>query len=70
MGALSALLAGACVAPVLIATLLYAQTQYAAGNPAALALPFLLGVGIGGAVAVCGGGAVVPAEARRAGWTG
>ena len=46
MGALSALLAGACVAPVLIATLLYAQTQYAAGNPAALALPFLLGVGM------------------------
>lgn len=46
MGALSALLAGACVAPALIATLLYAQDQYAKGNVAALALPFLMGVGM------------------------
>ncbi len=46
MGAISALLAGACVAPALIATLLYSQAQYAAGNVAALALPFLLGVGM------------------------
>lgn len=46
MGALSALLAGACVAPMLIATLLYAQDQYARGNILALALPFLLGVGM------------------------
>lgn len=46
MGAVSALLAGACVAPALIATLLYSQAQYAGGNVAALALPFLLGVGM------------------------
>jgi thiol:disulfide interchange protein len=46
MGGVSALLAGACVAPVLITTLLYAQDQYQKGASAALALPFLLGLGM------------------------
>lgn len=46
MGAVSAMLAGACVAPVVISTILYAQDQYAEGQPLALALPFLLGVGM------------------------
>ena len=46
MGAISALLAGACVAPVLISTLLYAQDQYAQGRILALFLPFLLGLGM------------------------
>jgi thiol:disulfide interchange protein len=46
MGALSALLAGACVAPVLIATLLYTQDLYSQGSSLALLLPFLLGVGM------------------------
>jgi len=46
MGALSALLAGACVAPVVIYTILYAQELYANGSTIALALPFLLGVGM------------------------
>lgn len=46
MGAISALLAGACVAPVVIYTIVYAQNQYAKGVSAALALPFLLGVGM------------------------
>ena len=46
MGGLSALLAGACVAPVLISTLLYAQDQYAQGHILALFLPFLLGLGM------------------------
>ena len=46
MGAVNALLAGACVAPVVIAVVLYAQDAYADGSPAALALPFLLGVGM------------------------
>ncbi|MCC6142960.1 MAG: thioredoxin family protein [Candidatus Hydrogenedentes bacterium] len=46
MGALSALLAGACVAPVLIATLLYTQDLYSQGNTLALLLPFLLGIGM------------------------
>jgi thiol:disulfide interchange protein len=46
MGAVSALLAGACVAPVVIYTLVYAQDQYARGVVIALALPFLLGAGM------------------------
>lgn len=46
MGMVSALLAGACVAPVIISTLLYAQSRYADGVSAALFLPFLLGVGM------------------------
>ena len=46
MGAVNALLAGACVAPVVIAVVLYSQDAYADGSKAALALPFLLGVGM------------------------
>jgi len=46
MGAVSALLAGACVAPVLVAVLLFAQDQFAKGNYWALALPFVLGIGM------------------------
>lgn len=45
-GALSALLAGACVAPVLVAVLALAGGLYAAGHSGALLLPFLLGVGM------------------------
>jgi len=47
LGAVAALLAGACVAPVLIWVLVLAADLYAAGNPAGLALPFLLGAGMG-----------------------
>lgn len=46
MGGISALLAGACVAPVVIAVILQTQTLYTQGNTAALLLPFLLGVGM------------------------
>ena len=46
MGCLSAILAGACVAPVLIWALLLATSQYAQGNPAGLFIPFVLGVGM------------------------
>ena len=46
MGGVSALLAGACVAPVLIAVLALAGSLYGQGIAAALALPFLLGVGM------------------------
>ncbi len=45
-GGISALLAGACVAPVVLAVLLLAGSLYAAGVGVALALPFLLGVGM------------------------
>ena len=46
LGALAALLAGACVAPVVIQVVLFASNLYAAGTSIALALPFLLGVGM------------------------
>lgn len=46
MGAVSALLAGACVAPVVISVLLLATTRYQAGQPLGLLLPFVLGVGM------------------------
>jgi thiol:disulfide interchange protein len=46
MGGVSALLAGACVAPVVIAVLLYATALYVGGNPLGLLLPFVLGLGM------------------------
>ena len=45
-GGLSALLAGACVAPVVIAVLLLAGKIYAQGGAFGLALPFVLGLGM------------------------
>lgn len=46
MGIIASLLAGACVAPVVISVVLYAGTLYAGGNLVGLLLPFLLGVGM------------------------
>ena len=46
MGAVSALLAGACVAPVVIQVVLFSGKLYAGGNRVALALPFMLGLGM------------------------
>ena len=46
MGAVAALLAGACVAPVVIAVLLLAAHVYTTHPTAGLALPFLLGLGM------------------------
>ena len=46
LGGLAALLAGACVAPVVIQVVLFASNLYASGTGLALALPFLLGVGM------------------------
>jgi len=46
MGAVAALLAGACVAPVVIQVVLFASDLYAKGTPLALALPFVLGLGM------------------------
>lgn len=46
LGALAALLAGACVAPVVIQVVLFASDLYASGTTVALALPFLLGLGM------------------------
>jgi len=47
MGTVAALLAGACVAPVVISVLLQATTLYTHGNTAGVFLPFLLGLGMG-----------------------
>jgi len=46
MGAVAALLAGACVAPVVIQVILFSSNMYAAGTTLALALPFCLGLGM------------------------
>ncbi len=46
MGGVAALLAGACVAPVVIQVILFSSDMYATGTTAALLLPFLLGVGM------------------------
>ncbi len=46
MGGVSALLAGACVAPVVIAVLLLSSNLYAQGASVGLLLPFILGAGM------------------------
>jgi thiol:disulfide interchange protein len=45
-GGVAALLAGACVAPVLVSVLVLGTAMYQKGNAAGLLLPFLLGVGM------------------------
>ena len=47
MGAIAALLAGACVAPVVIQVVVFASNLHASGTSIALALPFILGLGMG-----------------------
>jgi thiol:disulfide interchange protein len=56
MGSVAALLAGACVAPVVIQVVLFSSSLYAAGTTAALALPFLLGLGMALPWPLAGGG--------------
>ncbi|MBO4631207.1 MAG: thioredoxin family protein [Lentisphaeria bacterium] len=46
MGAIAALLAGACVAPVVVAALIQAGKMYNSGEPAGLFLPLILGLGM------------------------
>lgn len=46
MGAVAALLAGACVAPVVVAALVQAGKMYNSGEPAGLFLPLVLGIGM------------------------
>ncbi len=46
MGGVSALLAGACVAPVVIQVIVFSSNLYATGTAVALALPFILGLGM------------------------
>jgi len=47
MGAIAALLAGACVAPVVFSVVLLATDLVAKGNPVGLFLPLVLGIGMG-----------------------
>ncbi|MDD3154573.1 MAG: cytochrome c biogenesis protein CcdA [Victivallaceae bacterium] len=61
LGGLFALLAGACVAPVLLGVLVWTGALYAAGNPFALLLPLATGIGMGLPYPVLGAGfAVLP----------
>ena len=46
LGALAAILSGACVAPVVLSVLLLSASLYAQGHGAALLLPFILGLGM------------------------
>ena len=46
MGSVAALLAGACVAPVVIQVIVFSSNLYGTGITIALALPFVLGVGM------------------------
>ena len=65
MGALAALLAGACVAPVVIQVVLFASSLYANGTAIALLLPFVLGMGMALPWPVAGAGlAALPRPGR------
>ncbi len=66
MGAVAALLAGACVAPVVIQVVVFSSNLYATGTTAALALPFLLGVGMAIPWPVAGAG--IAALPRPGAW--
>ena len=63
--ALVALLAGACVAPVVIQVVVFASDQYAKGQPIALALPFVLGLGMALPWPIAGAG-LLPATSGAA----
>ena len=65
MGAVAALLAGACVAPVVIQVILFSSSLYAGGTVLALALPFVLGVGMAIPWPIAGAGlAALPKPGR------
>ncbi len=69
LGALSALLAGACVAPVVVAVLAHASDLYAAGSNAGLILPLVLGLGMALPWPFAGAGmAVLPKPGRWMLW--
>ena len=61
MGGVAALLAGACVAPVVIQVIVFSSSLYTAGTTLALALPFLLGLGMALPWPIAGAGlSVIP----------
>ena len=69
LGAVTALLAGACVAPVVISVLLLSASLYGKGVVAGLLLPFLLGVGMALPWPFAGAGlACLPKPGRWMNW--
>ncbi len=56
MGGVAALLAGACVAPVVIQVIVFSSNLYATGTTEALVLPFVLGLGMALPWPIAGGG--------------
>jgi len=56
MGGVAALLAGACVAPVVVQVVVFSSGLYASGVKAALALPFVLGLGMAAPWPLAGAG--------------
>jgi thiol:disulfide interchange protein len=69
MGAVAALLAGACVAPVVIQVVLFSSNLYATGTKLALALPFCLGIGMAIPWPIAGAGSP-RCRSRACGWCG
>ena len=62
MGIIAALLAGACVAPVVVAALIQSGKMYNSGEPVGLFLPLVLGIGMACPWPLLAGGfAVMPA---------
>ncbi len=66
MGAVAALLAGACVAPVVLQVVLFSSHLYATGTASALALPFVLGLGMAVPWPIAGAG--IAALPRPGAW--
>ena len=66
MGSVAALLAGACVAPVVVEVVLFSSDLYNKGTAAALALPFVLGLGMAVPWPVAGAG--IAAMPRPGAW--
>jgi thiol-disulfide isomerase/thioredoxin len=56
MGGVAALLAGACVAPVVIQVVIFASNLYSTGTTVALALQFCLGIGMAAPWPLAGAG--------------
>ena len=66
MGSIAALLAGACVAPVVVQVVLFSSNLYATGTRLALALPFCLGIGMAVPWPIAGAG--IAALPRPGAW--
>lgn len=65
MGGIAAILAGACVAPVVIQVVLFASDLYSKGTTIALGLPFVLGLGMALPWPIAGAGvAALPKPGR------